>query len=219
MSKGSPSKSSADPRYRLPVQKRGRERFDRLLDAAAGILAEGGYDGLTTNRVAETASVPIGSLYQFFPDKQALVEALTDRYAEEIRELCGERLTVGLAKRDLPAFIGELIEGISRIQLRNAGFLCIFSSGAPGGAYGDLARRLRGMIARHLDDVLREAYPDVPEETRRLVLKTMAETSGAMIGTLELEKEKNRPVVVNEMKIMLGLYVATRFGRGDKPAV
>lgn len=195
----------------MPVQVRGRERFDRLLRAAAEILAEGGYEALTTNRVAERAGVPIGSLYQFFPDKQAVVAALTDRYVEEVRRLCDETLTVDLARRDLRAFIGEMIEGVSALQTRHAGFLCIFSGGATGGPYAELARSLRSTLARHLDAVLAKTYPGVPAERRRLVLKTMAETAGAMISTLGLEKEKNRPIVVDEMKTMLGLYVAARF--------
>lgn len=210
MSKSSHSESAV-PRYRLPVQKRSRERFDRLLDAAAEILAEGGYDALTTNRVAELAGIPIGSLYQFFPDKQAVVAALSDRYGEAIRRLCEDTLTEDLARRDLRGFIGEMVEGISRIQTRNAGFLCVFSGDASSGPYAELARSLRGIMARHLDRVLGEAYPKVPQKRRRMVLKTMAETSAAMISTLGLEKEKERPAVVEEMKLMLGLYVEARF--------
>jgi AcrR family transcriptional regulator len=216
MSKNSHSPQIA-PRYRLPVQKRSRERFGRLLDAAAEILAEGGYDALTTNRVAEAAGIPIGSLYQFFPDKQALVEALSERYSVAIRELCEETLTVDLARRDLIEFVGELIEGISRIQTRNAGFLCVFSGDSTSGPYGGLARALRGTMAHHLDRVLAEAYPEVPQGQRRLVLKTMADASAAMISSLGLEKERERPIVVDEMKTMLGLYVAARFGKVEKP--
>ncbi len=187
-----------------------------MLDAAARILAEGGYDALTTNRVAEAAGIPIGSLYQFFPDKQAVVAALTERYAATIQKLCDETLTVELAAKDLSAFVGELIEGISRIQTKNAAFLCVFSGDASNGPYADLARGLRETIARHLDHVLAEAYPQVAAEKRRMVLKTMADTSAAMIGTLGLEKEKERPVIVDEMKTMLGLYVAARFA-GQAP--
>lgn len=200
--------------YRVPRQQRSRERFDRILVTAAAILAEDGFDGLTTNRVAEQAGIPIGSVYQFFPDKQAIVAALTDRYLAEVDRLCEDQLTVEAARKDLGQFIGRMIDGIAELQAEHSGFLCIFSGGAATGPYADLAKQLRGTIAGHLDRVLAEVCPDVPKARRRLVLKTMADTSAAMIGSIDGEKEKERPVLIEEMKSMLGLYVASRLSGG-----
>lgn len=60
---------------------------EALLDATAQVLRKDGYDGLSTNRVAALAGVSVGSLYQYFPSKEALVAALLDRYSESTREL------------------------------------------------------------------------------------------------------------------------------------
>lgn len=57
---------------------------ERLLDATAATLAERGLDNTTTNHIAERAGVSIGSLYQYFPDKQALIEALLERMGRQI---------------------------------------------------------------------------------------------------------------------------------------
>ncbi|MFG2631347.1 TetR family transcriptional regulator [Streptomyces sp. NPDC048473] len=67
---------------RLPVQKRSAERFERLLDACAELLDEVGYAGLTTKEVARRAEVPIGTLYQFFSDREGLIGALAARNLE-----------------------------------------------------------------------------------------------------------------------------------------
>ncbi|HTN13381.1 MAG TPA: TetR/AcrR family transcriptional regulator [Sphingomonadaceae bacterium] len=56
---------------------------DAILEATAHILAQRGYDGTTTNHVAERAGVSIGSLYQYFPSKESLVAALLQRNAED----------------------------------------------------------------------------------------------------------------------------------------
>lgn len=69
-----------------PQQKRSRELVERLLDATAATIAERGLDNTTTNHIAEKAGVSIGSLYQYFPDKQALVEALLDRMGRSVGE-------------------------------------------------------------------------------------------------------------------------------------
>ncbi|MEW9527654.1 TetR family transcriptional regulator [Microbispora sp. NPDC049125] len=71
-----------EPLRRQPSQRRSARRVERMLDACAELLDEGGYDALTTTRVAERAGVAIGSVYQFFPDKRALSHALTRRNVE-----------------------------------------------------------------------------------------------------------------------------------------
>ena len=62
-----------------PKQARSRASFDAVLDAAARLLAQAGYEDLTTNRIAEQAGVGIGTLYDFFPNKEAIVAELTRR--------------------------------------------------------------------------------------------------------------------------------------------
>ncbi len=66
-----------------PSQDRSRTTVDTILEAAAKQLVRRGFDHLTTNAVAEAAGVSIGSLYQYFPNKEALVAALVERHLEE----------------------------------------------------------------------------------------------------------------------------------------
>jgi AcrR family transcriptional regulator len=70
------------PRKR-PRQTRSRETVDAIISATTRILMKHGFDGLTTNAVAEQAGVSIGSLYQYFPNKQALVAALIERRLDD----------------------------------------------------------------------------------------------------------------------------------------
>lgn len=71
------------PRKR-PRQQRSKDTVDTILAATTRVLKQVGFDGLTTNAVAERAGVSIGSLYQYFPNKEALVLALIDRHSEEM---------------------------------------------------------------------------------------------------------------------------------------
>ncbi|NUR24600.1 MAG: TetR/AcrR family transcriptional regulator [Catenulispora sp.] len=64
---------------RRPVQRRSAERYERILNVCAELLDEVGFAGLTTTAVAKRAEVPIGTVYQFFADKSALVHALAAR--------------------------------------------------------------------------------------------------------------------------------------------
>ncbi|MFI0464956.1 MULTISPECIES: TetR family transcriptional regulator [Saccharopolyspora] len=67
------------PLRRKPVQQRSAQRVEKMLSACAELIDEVGYDGLTTTLIAERAGVAVGSLYQFFPDKRAVVQELTLR--------------------------------------------------------------------------------------------------------------------------------------------
>lgn len=85
----------AGPLRRVPVQGRSLARVNRMLDACAELVDEVGYDGLTTTLLAERAGVAIGSVYQFFPDKRAIVQALTMRNVEAYVERLSAKIADG----------------------------------------------------------------------------------------------------------------------------
>jgi AcrR family transcriptional regulator len=68
-------------------QDRSRATVEVLVEATARILVKEGFDRASTNRIAETAGVSIGSLYQYFPGKEALVAAVIDRHNDELMEI------------------------------------------------------------------------------------------------------------------------------------
>jgi AcrR family transcriptional regulator len=74
-------------RARIPQQERGQRRVDAILDAAAQILVEEGSGGVTMHRVARRSGTTTGSMYHFFPDREALLRALLERHVAEIRDL------------------------------------------------------------------------------------------------------------------------------------
>ncbi|WP_245850107.1 TetR/AcrR family transcriptional regulator [Mycobacterium angelicum] len=99
-----PGRSAIAPTDRFrqrkqPKQERAAETRQRILDAAAHVFAEHGYAAGTTNRIAERAGVSIGSLYQYFPNKDAVLRALMDAHVDAGVRLLGERLSAGLPPR------------------------------------------------------------------------------------------------------------------------
>jgi AcrR family transcriptional regulator len=69
-----------------PQQARSQARVDRILDVAERLFTTEGYNATTTNAIAAQAGVPIGSLYQFFPDKNAIIGALAERYNDHYND-------------------------------------------------------------------------------------------------------------------------------------
>lgn len=71
---------------RQPLQARSQERVNQILNVAEQMFIAEGYNVTTTNAIAARAKVPIGSLYQFFPDKAAILQALALRYTEMLHQ-------------------------------------------------------------------------------------------------------------------------------------
>jgi len=79
-------KLQTSPR-KMASQERSRSTVDALLEATARVLVKEGYDRASTNRIAEVAGVSIGSLYQYFPSKEALVAAVIDRHTQQVSQV------------------------------------------------------------------------------------------------------------------------------------
>lgn len=75
-----------------PTQDRSKATVEAILAATARVLTEDGYDRASTNRVALRAGVSVGSLYQYFPTKEALVAALIDRHVKQMQQVLMDKL-------------------------------------------------------------------------------------------------------------------------------
>jgi AcrR family transcriptional regulator len=111
--KRNPRRSSI--RRRKPTQERAKLTVDAMLDAAVKLLKRGGASSITTNRIAETAGVSIGSVYQYFPDKNALFVALHERHIGLVAEVLRQRMTE-CADSSLEHLVESLVEGMVEVH-------------------------------------------------------------------------------------------------------
>jgi AcrR family transcriptional regulator len=105
-------KLQTNPR-KLASQERSRRTVDALLEATARVLMKEGYDRASTNKIAAVAGVSIGSLYQYFPSKEALVAAVIDRHTQQVSQVIRNAL-VKVAARPIEvaacAFVSVAID-------------------------------------------------------------------------------------------------------------
>jgi AcrR family transcriptional regulator len=110
---------------RQPKQQRSRQRVERLIEAADEVLAAEGYGALTVRRIAEAARVPVGSIYQFFADKHAIVEVLAQRYMDEFASLMTQLMDdAGEDRWDDPA--GTVIDAFTGLFRIHGGYRAIW---------------------------------------------------------------------------------------------
>ncbi|MET0171057.1 MAG: TetR/AcrR family transcriptional regulator [Agrobacterium vaccinii] len=126
---------------RIPVQERGRLRVQQLLDAAADVIAEVGVDNATTNAIAARAGTSVGVLYKFFPNKQALVEAMAEKYVTEIEGLIGQQEHEGIADWPLRDAIEWIVRATVVFHKTNPAFHHVYRA-VRGGSAGKSASLL-----------------------------------------------------------------------------
>jgi AcrR family transcriptional regulator len=118
-------------------QKRSQATVEALLDATARVLTREGYDRASTNRIAATAGVSVGSLYQYFPNKEALVAALIARHNREMLQLLRNALKE-VASLDLATAMREVVRAAVDAHLVDSALHRIFAEQVP--RMGQLAK-------------------------------------------------------------------------------
>ncbi|MDX2138968.1 MAG: TetR/AcrR family transcriptional regulator [Chloroflexota bacterium] len=145
---------------RLPQQQRGLERVERILQAAAEIFGESGFEGATTNLIAERAKTSIGSLYQFFPNKQSIVDALAQRYAKTLSTtLMMQATNEGQCDERLAMMIDVLFD----FYLAHPGFRSLFFGCYEATQAQALEQKLHQPIAHPFALIIREVQPQLSD--------------------------------------------------------
>src|SRR5437879_11351369 len=97
---------------RLPRQARGEQRIAAILQAAAQVFYEVGFDAATTDMIAQRAHTAIGSLYDFFPNKEAIARRLSEQFCDDLRALVDGILTDDLVQVPLSQVIDDIIDSL-----------------------------------------------------------------------------------------------------------
>jgi AcrR family transcriptional regulator len=154
-----PARPQTVPR-KAPRQARAEATVDAILQATARVLVKLGYDRASTNRIAAEAGVSVGSLYQYFPSKEALVAALIDRHMTQMVELF-ERHFEELSAAPLPVVAHAMVRVMLEAHRIDPKLHKVLVEQVP--RVGRLNRlneiesrvggRIRGYLAAHADEI------------------------------------------------------------------
>jgi AcrR family transcriptional regulator len=161
------------PSRREPKQERARQTVEAVLEAVPRVLRRHGAEAITTNRVAEVAGVSVGSLYQYFPDKQAIFAALHDRHVDDVRDVI-ERTVADCATAPLEDLSAELVERLAAVHARDAELHEVVSAAVPSGKRG-FTRALQATFERVLSPEEPDRFTRDQTERMLFVLPQMVE--------------------------------------------
>jgi AcrR family transcriptional regulator len=193
----------AEGTRRKPVQRRGQKRLEELLEAADRVFAEVGYDQATTNRIAEEAGAPIGSLYQFFKDKEGLLAALADRYLVRLRAVHEEVLNAEATKLPLETVYDRVISALAAFHRRNPGFQALFYGSPTSPSLKKAADMLHEECIGRVEAMMALREPHLPPERRRLIATLNVDVMRALFHRANSGDEAFRVRLMPEIKALL----------------
>lgn len=200
------SNSSRGKRTSLqPMRAAGRQRVEELLEAASDLMAERGYKATTMAEIAALAGAKIGSLYRFFPNKEAVADALVQRH---IVVLEGEY--AALAKRAATlspnALADVLIELLVTLHPRVKSLSALMEAQTDKMEIRDLAR---GHAIAGIAAALRVCAPELNETLAKDIAAVVLNTMKVLRGMLA-QDAPTTPGAPDELRRMHRLYLADR---------
>lgn len=201
------------PLRRRPAQRRSAERVQRMLDACAEILDESGYDGLSTTRIAQRANVAIGSVYQFFPDKRAVAQALALRNLEDYGERIGALLSGGQVFERWSQLVGGAIDIFVEMHRTVPGFRVLRFGDAADLNLLDESADNNAVVAARLHELIVQStgVPDSPDLERAFAIAV--ETGDALIQLAFRREVDGDDLVIAEAKNLIQNYLSTYLDR------
>ncbi|MFJ6854767.1 TetR family transcriptional regulator [Streptomyces sp. NPDC091271] len=196
---------------RVPVQQRSADRLARILDAGAALLDETGYEQLSTRAVADRAGVPIGSVYRFFPNKRALVDALAERNLEVYAGRVVARLEA-IPEREWREAIDAVLDEYLAMKRSVAGFALVDFGPpvpVPGPLDAEVNRRVAGRLTELLSGHLGRGRDGAASDARlvRTVL-VCVQAADALLQLAFRADPEGDPDLIAETRVLLRAYLA-----------
>ena len=192
-----------------PRQARSRAMVERIVTAGRQVLADEGYDALTTNRVAAVAEVSPGSLYQYFPDKAAILDEVIDRYWSEVSERVSASLAAGIGGSGNDVASARAITDALLTALEtDPNLLRVLSEELPAARNrarrASLEGRIRDVLSTYLalrTDISRRAEPRLSSWVVVIAIENLA-----LRWVLD-EPDFDRDLLIDEIVALVGGYL------------
>jgi AcrR family transcriptional regulator len=188
-------------------QERGKKRMAELLRAAGQVFADVGYDNATTNAIAARARVSPGTLYQFFPNKQAIAEALANAYAAKNQAL-ESVFDLSAAEVPLRELIERLVDPFLEFRRNAPGFEMLFVGSVVSRELAERIQALHQQMKQRIADLIQMRAPQLSTKKIQTAAETSVQIVKAMLPLALDGSAKQREVGKRELKLVLERYLA-----------
>lgn len=187
-------------------QRRGMLRVEEILSATGALFAEVGYDKTTTNMIAARAGISPGSLYQFFPNKEAITHAFVADVTDHLHQMYDTIQSSEVLTLPLQAFLETFIDRLVAFNREHPGYLALELGSTLSSPLALALADLQQGVQAHLDAIFAERWPSSTQEQRRLPLLVSYRLFLALLPLVLQGDGEDQRTLVREMKVLLYRY-------------
>lgn len=202
---------------RVPKQDRSRRRYDEILDAAANVFAKEGLEAATTNEIADSAGMSIGSLYQYFDDKEAIIAALWDRYVEMINDITSDFLAAEVVEWPVQKAVDRVMDPVITFHTRHAAFSRLWIGADLSAGRKKSIRSVDAAVLGRLETLLTLRMRGMRRERARLIATTAQSALKSLLALLiRSDDPRYQKGVTREVKRMIVEYMKALIREHDE---
>jgi AcrR family transcriptional regulator len=194
-------------------QARGERRIERILEVAAQVFADVGFEAATTNAIAARADMSPGSLYQFFPNKDAIAEALASRFAQRLRATREDAFAPEIAGLPLDEMIDRVVDPLVAFYVAHPGFLALFAGSDVSPRLAAVTRDFHEGVVERAERILMARAPHLAPDKLARVARVSVQIVRAMLPLIASVDRSERSKMIDELKAVQRGYLAPVVGR------
>jgi AcrR family transcriptional regulator len=192
---------------RTPKQDRSRERVDAIVEASRRLIGQRGNDAVSVREIALQAGVPISSVYQYFPDKNAILRVLILDYFERIRLRLARIMDGVNHAEDLPGAVEEMVDALIRLFRREPAMGTIWSSVQANVVLRAVDMEDTREFAEFLQELFRKVLPDTDTEQIFDVSLFAVHVIPNTIRVAHYARRGDRDRIIRELKRLIRLRI------------
>ena len=204
---------------RQPQQKRSQERVEKILDAAAIVFDEVGFEAATTHAIAAKAETAVGSLYQFFPDKLAIFNALELRHVDRVHQMWDKLMRPEIIKLPFADFIHTLVALVEQLFTAPTSRIVFAQFFLSPKIFKNIDASFTQEVIQFTAQLFRMRNPSLTEQKSSILAEVAVNSSNTLILIALRSNEAHAKAIILEIENLLIAYLKQDLGdevvRGD----
>ncbi|MGW7607230.1 TetR family transcriptional regulator [Streptomyces sp. NPDC054766] len=188
-------------------QARGERRIAQLLEAAASVFCRSGYTGASTNAIAREAGVSPGTLYQFFPNKEAIAVGLSDQLLEHWAQSHGQALAPENIGLPLDRMLDAILDPLIAFNVENPAFAVLMHGPDTPGAIIEEIGTVHCTLLARVEEMIATRLPDMPSDERTRTANMALHLFKAGLTLIMSHEGAERDAYVAELKTVMHRYL------------
>jgi AcrR family transcriptional regulator len=197
---------------RQPQQKRSQKRVEQILDAAASIFDQVGFEAATTHAIASQAKTAVGSLYQFFPDKLAIFNALELRHVERVRIMWDKLSRPEIIQLPFADFIYTLVAQVGQLFEQPTSRIVFIQFFVSPTIFRNIDTSFTQEAIQFMAHLLQARNPKLLEQRSLILAEICVNATNALILLALSSDQAHKQAIITEIEALLKAYLIADVG-------